>query len=303
VPTNLLDTGYVTARLHLPEDVDLAAGTCVSAELPGGWLLSADYGSAADLPHLRVTPGREAAVTQRGTEPDDIGLCLPPDVLVSPRLAYVSYTLLEHERQRAGMVTLHGAAVVLPGNVGVLILGDKGSGKTNTLLALADQGGVPAGDDVIVLRLHDGQLDVLPSKRVAAVRGPMRPDAFHYETKQYVRLDAASEFLKHATPLTHVFRVNVHQGADSARLRQMTGLSVAERLRLHENLGRYLSGLATPLTVDATHVRGPVLALDDGQCARFRSRLIEHVGRCDFFYLQARDADEAAHLIRAACGT
>jgi hypothetical protein len=204
-----------------------------------GWRLGADPGDCAARPRLTVTVG-PAALTRRTREPDEFGLCLPPHLMGSPRLAYLSYTLLEGHHQRAGMLTLHAAAVVLSSDVDVLILGDKSSGKTTTLHALAERGGMPAGDDVIALRCIDDSLQVLPSKRVATVRGPARHSVLRDQSQ--VQLDMRCPFLERPAPITHIFRVNVHPGS-TALLLQAHGLSVGERLRLHENLGRYLSGV------------------------------------------------------------
>ncbi|MGH3624173.1 MAG: hypothetical protein ACRDQ5_20680 [Sciscionella sp.] len=294
-------TGYVRARVHLPADAMWPnVSEAVAATLPGGWETSALAGADSDrLPSITIDQVDVPVVTHDG---QNYQLALPSDHLLSLRLAYLTYTLLERHRQLAGMNTVHAAGAAVPSGGAVLILGDKGSGKTNTLFALAKLGYRPAGDDLVVLRLSGGGVDLFPGNRSAAVRGPAMPDTLYYEAKQHVRLDHQHSFLAAPVPVTHVVRISVHAAAPGVILTKAARLSLGERLRLHENLGRYVSGLPTPLTVDDTGCYGPVLCIDNPACAQMRRDLIEQLGHISFYYLQARSAAEAAQLIAKEVG-
>lgn len=303
MPTTLLTTGYTNALLNLPDDAWLLdVEEEVAPQLPGGWHAAQYGGEAVSHPLLLVKYGVTATASVRPVSSNEIHLCLPATTVRSARLGYLTYTLLERYRQRACIASVHAAAIALPSGAGVLILGDKGSGKTNTLLELLRQGCVPAGDDLIALHLTRDGVELLPSKRIAAVRGPSRPPALYYETKRTVALDGEFSFLQTPARVDWIFRVNVHSGSESNVLERSDKLTIGERLRLHENLVRYIGGLATPLILDSGAVYGPIPALDDEACASFRSALVESLGQTPFFYLQGKTAEDAAQLIRSTCG-
>lgn len=298
-----LDTGYVFTRLVLPEVVDL---TSLEAEtghlLPGGWQTCLEDAQGNHSNQIEIV------TIQSGSLPGmhiksicKLVLTLDRSTLRSPRLAFLTYALLERDRQLSGMATIHASAAVTQENGGILILGDKGSGKTNTLLALLKQGCRPAGDDLLVLRLAGGGVKLLPGKRIATIRGLRTRKTSFYEDKQEVKFDN-SDFLDRETPIALVARVNIHSGASSAYVKKMRGDVTKEILRLHENVGRYISGLATPFIMRKKDAFGRVLHLDNDQTALFRSKLISRVLDLPFYYVQAKSADEAAIRILALLG-
>ncbi|WP_206305515.1 hypothetical protein [Actinacidiphila soli] len=74
-------------------------------------------------------------------------------------------------------------------------------------------------------------------------------------------------------------------------------LSVNERLHLHEMLGRYFSGLPTPVGGVAGVPYGPVWPLDTHTLAHWRSHLIAALAGRRFDYLHAPSPETAADLL------
>lgn len=235
-------------------------------------------------------------MSTRVSAPHTVTVQLRPAAFTSSTLAYVAYTALERQRQLQDMVTMHAASVVLPGGGAVLLLGDKGSGKTNTLLALTARGCVPAGDDLVLVRHAGSFLEVLPGKPIASARHTSQRASPFYEIKHETALDEAG-FLSEVAPIVRVVRLNVHAAATGSARRQIYQLPVNERLRLHENLTRHISGIPTPLDLHETGSSGPVWPIDTDDCARLRADMTNLFARAPFYYLQARDADEASELI------
>ncbi|MGW4890083.1 hypothetical protein [Streptomyces murinus] len=281
-----LTTGHVSALLVLPEELDTAPAQTAARSLPGGWTLNAapDTKAAADV---EITTGA-AAVT---VEKDTVRLRLPAAVAASETLAYATYTATERIRQQQHRVTVHATALIAPDGQAVLLIGTKGAGKTSTAIALAARGWTYAGDDLVVLgEPGDGGLAVWPGRPTAAIRDPDRPLA----PKPRHLLEP---FATGPASLARVVRVAVHPALAQASMTPAVPLSVNERLRLHEMLARYISGLPTPVTGVSGVPYGPVWSLDTPDLARWRSHLITALAGCRFDYLHAPDPETAADLL------
>ncbi|HEY1621709.1 MAG TPA: hypothetical protein VGG25_29080 [Streptosporangiaceae bacterium] len=279
-----LVTGHAAGVLSLPEEADTTAARSAGRNLPGGWTLT--QASATGPAAVEVTTGA-AAVT--GGEP--VRLQLPAAVADSSTLAYATYTALEGIRQRQHKVTVHATALIRPDGRAVLLLGAKGAGKTSTALALAARGWTHAGDDLVVLgETSDSALAIWPGKPTAAIRDPARPLApkLHQDLKP---------FADDPAPLARIVRLAVHPALAGASVTPAVPLSVNERLRLHEMLGRYISGLPTPVGGVTGPPYGPVWPLDTPALARWRSHLIARLGGCQFDYLHAPGPEAAADLL------
>ncbi|MFC0599251.1 hypothetical protein [Streptomyces palmae] len=209
----------------------------------------------------------------------------------SDTLAYVTYTALERVRQQQSKLTVHATALIAPDGRAVLLLGSKAAGKTSTALALAERGWTHAGDDLVVLgESGEGTVEVWPGRPTAAVRDPARPLAPKPQR-------ALEPFAAGPGPLAWVVRLAVHPVLVTASLTPALPLSVNERLRLHEMLARYISGLPTPLGGVTGVPYGPVWPLDTPALARWRSRLIAAMANCRFEYLHAPSPETAADLL------
>jgi len=290
--TVTVTTGHVSAVVVLPADIDTATAHAAGACLPGGWI-------ATPVP-TATSPGPPAVEVRRGptgvrVEGDTVHVQLDDDAASGDTLAYVTYTALERLRQRRRRTTLHGGALIGPDGGAVLLLGAKGAGKTSTALALAERGWTHAGDDLVVLGEddQDDTLVVWSGKPVAAIRDPARPLAG--KRSHVLRPFAGPE----PAALRWVVRLAVHPALDSSSLTTATPFSINERLRLHEALARYISGLPTPLAGAHNTPFGPVWPMDTPALARWRSHLLARLASSRFDYLYAPSPDSAADLLTA----
>lgn len=282
--TYLVDTGHVRAALTVPTVLSTPGASDAARTLPGGWrLLRCDTACTAAI---EVSVGAPRIRVSAST----VQVRLPAAVAASDTLAYLTYTVLERARKHDRKVTVHATALHAPNGRAVLLLGAKGAGKTSTAFALAERGWTHAGDDLVVLGHDgDGQLTVWPGKPTAAVRDPARPLA----PKPLRDLDP---FATASAPVAWIIRLATHPDLASS-LTSAVPLSVNERLRWHEGLARYISGLPTPLTGVAGAPYGPVWPLDSARCARWRSDLIAGLQQTRFDYLHAPTAQAAADLL------
>lgn len=289
--TRRVVTGHVSALLALPGEVNTAAALAASTTLPGGWSLGPPTAGRADV---EVTVGATAGVT---ADPYTVRVRLPRSAASSGTLAYVTYTALERTRQCQHKATVHATALHAPDGRAVLLLGSKGAGKTSTALALAERGWLHAGDDLVVLGEEgDGTVSVWPGKPAAAIRDPARPLA----PKPQRTLEP---FASSSAPLAWVVRMVVHPALATAALTAAVPLSVNEKLRLHELLARYISGLPTPVSGVDSVPYGPVWPLDTSALACWRSHLITRLAGCRFDYLAAPCPEAAADLLTEEADT
>ncbi|MFD9602867.1 hypothetical protein [Streptomyces sp. NPDC059970] len=283
-------TGHLTAALELPAGLDTGPAVTAANRLPGGWHLSTLLPESRDCPVVEVAYAEtEPKVTVDG---QTIRMSLTRDAARSATLAYTTYTALERARQERQMLTLHANAAVTPSGHGVLLLGNKGAGKTSVTLALGERGWTHAGDDLTILAEHEKELLILPGKATAAVR-PQDPELWQ-APKPVVDL---APFLRVPVPLAGVIRLTVHPAVPRPLLVPATPFSANEQLRLHEALARYISGLPTPLTGPNGAAYGPVWPLDTLPLARWRTHLITRLEQHTYTYLYAPDPQTAADLI------
>ncbi|GIH67841.1 phosphoenolpyruvate carboxykinase (ATP) [Sphaerimonospora thailandensis] len=284
--THQVTTGYVSAVLALPEVADTTAARTVGLTLPGGWILQST-GIGQGRVAVEVTVGAADVAADANT----VRVQLPPSVAGSDTLMYVTYTALERLRQQQRKVTVHATALYASGGQAVLLLGAKGAGKTSVALALGERGWVHAGDDLVVIGQDDNDgLVVWPGKPTAAIRDPGRPLA----PKPQCVLEP---FAAGPARLSRIVRLAVHPALATASLTPAQPLSVNERLRLSENMARYISGLPTPLGGITGAPYGPVWPLDTPACARWRSHLITQIADCRFDYVYAPCPQTAADLL------
>lgn len=98
-------------------------------------------------------------------------------------------------------------------------------------------------------------------------------------------------------PLHIAVRLTVHPAIPTPHTTPGTPFNANEQLRLHEALGRYISGLPTPLTGPNGAPYGPVWPLDSPDLAHWRTHLITRLSKQPYRYLHAPDAHRAADLI------
>ncbi len=166
----------------------------------------------------------------------------------------------------------------------VLILGDKGSGKTSLLRCLVERGYYPAGDDLVVVGAHPPT--VWPGNRLSRRRPPAGVSGA-YE-RRIIEVSDPGQFWHGSATIGHVVRVNLYPANPTPAMWDNGPDGLQEALRLHENLGRYIRGVATPFYWrDGV----PVLSLpylDDASCMRTRARIVSLTFGMPIRYLSAR---------------
>jgi len=175
-------------------------------------------------------------------------------------LAYLGFWMMEAQRQRDSMVTCHAAALSTLENNGVLLLGERGDGKTSVAVALGRNYGYKllANDLAIVgytketqsATIYDGTK--IFGLRLSAVRGRF-PELLYLFTDQTQRSwvtkatvcskEIGIEIENNPRPLKKVFMVHLDSTkTDKLSICKMDDLWV--RNYLYENFSRYVRGTA-----------------------------------------------------------
>lgn len=175
-------------------------------------------------------------------------------------LAYLGFWMMEAQRQRDSMVTCHAAALSTVDNNGVLLLGERGDGKTSVALALGRNYGCKllANDLAIVgynkeaqsATIYDGTK--IFGLRLSAIRGRF-PELLYlfsdqtqrsWTTKAIVHPETIGiEVENNPRPLKKTFMVHLDSTkTDKLSVYRMDDLWV--RNYLYENFSRYLRATA-----------------------------------------------------------
>lgn len=223
------------------------------------------------------------------------------------RLPYLFYNLAERARQeKFGLLTAHAAAVSKDGK-GILILGDKGSGKTSLMLALClTQGYKMIGNDSVIL--GTGELSIVSGNRQIIVRRPVaerlslplkgepRTDQIGYEAKLSFLPEELGIETCDSVPVYRIVRVNIHPG-------NLLPFAVArpfsfetEALRMWENLSRRIRGVTTPLQLSSAGVGGFFPSLDTPELGEIRNKVVNTLLR-QILYVSGRDPIHTAQQL------
>lgn len=226
------------------------------------------------------------------------------------RLPYLFYNLAEETRQEdLGLITIHGAAVSKEGK-GILILGDKGSGKTSLMLALClTQGYQMIGNDTIiaggkenlVIAAGSRQINVrlpvarklnLPVERTEKNRG------IDYEIKSaFLPEDLGIGIESGTLPLSGIVRINLHSDNPEYVMSDITSRET-EALRLGENFSRYIHGIPTPIELTVEGIHGYFPDLDTPALTEFRNNLINTIlSNIPYYYIAGREPIRTAQKL------
>lgn len=111
--------------------------------------------------HLLFAPTVPAVVIARGLRPDS-GMLAAAEHAEIPvfrtrqiTMKFINRATLALESMSAPRTSLHGSMVEIHG-IGVIIQGESGIGKSESVLALIERGYSLVADDVVQVRLHDG---------------------------------------------------------------------------------------------------------------------------------------------------
>lgn len=242
---------------------------------------------------------------------------LNEEVLIS-RFPYLAYTLGERTRQKElNLFSLHAAAVSTPDNNGsILILGDKGSGKTSLALALAlgIQGYELIGNDLVLLKFdqkEENKVSIPSGTRVFDVRRavlkhfspqldfvtkePIYGQNNPYESKvTFLPEEIGVNTGGDETGLRLIVRINIHSNNSGITIIPPPD-KITEILRLNENMSRYIRGVTTPVALTEEGIGGYFPSLDDEDMNNKRNGLINRLlGQIPFFYISAPTPKQAA---------
>lgn len=211
---------------------------------------------------------------------------------VIPELPPFLYAYSEVQRQEDGKFTLHAAAAS-KNEEAVLILGNKGAGKTSLVLELCAKHGYKlVGNDVLIvgetnndkkrIGVHCGD-GVLKPRKLTMDRFPEFASVCEFDSQKSpydakAIIDPANigiEVERAITPITKV--VQIFLNADESALTISRPEMLPFRLNLHENASRYIKGAVTPLMDFSGDLIGSMPSFDRPELARKRATILERL--------------------------
>jgi len=233
--------------------------------------------------------------------------------LLYPRLPYIAYNITEKTRQeKLSMATMHAAAVSTPDGRSLLILGDKGSGKTSLTLALCLYYDCQLiGNDLVLIHNQGNQLFIPAGTKIFDIREGVINNYFP-ELKNYIpnqgtnnpyenKISLIPEQIgiisgQDTQGLLSVIRVNLHPHNPVIKIYK-GALINQEILRLRENLARYIKGLVTPLILDEESFGGYFPAMDSPELSEMRDQMIKRIIYNNFMYVYGSNPKSVAEEI------
>lgn len=227
------------------------------------------------------------------------------------RLPYIVYNIGERARQEIfDMASLHAAAVATNDGRSLLILGDKGSGKTllSLILGLEYNFGL-IGNDLILAEKSQGKLFIRAGTQIFDVRqAVIKYYLPQFEAQNLTTWSPYEEKLtllpeeigiaigQDTMGLSTVIRINIHPYNNETMI-EKGARKIQEILRLRENFARYIRGIVTPLVLDGESFGGYFPSLDSESLTSMRDEMIEAILRSNFIYAYGKDPRDIADKI------
>jgi len=226
------------------------------------------------------------------------------------QIPHICYCLSERYRQESlKQISIHACAVE-KNEKGVLILGDKGAGKTNLLIALCMNHGYSfIGNDVVVIGGREKPSLVFGNQQMNVRTDTIRNlnpffatrinlDDLNngYETKKsYSTEELGINNCNHEVVLSQIVRINTHVLNGDYKETPVLSLPT-EALRLNENMSRYIRGMTTPLMLSKSgSIKGCFPSQDNPELCNFRNNLIEYLlNEVPFSYISGNDSSNIA---------
>lgn len=318
-----LTTGFVDVRVF-PQSSNLSDlkdsvrnyidDHMLDRRFPGGCAVTQEPSDKKPCINLYLDEASKPFITVQGDR--DYQIAGWKELLLS-RLPYLAYTLGERTRQKeSNLFSLHAAAVSTPDNNGsILILGDKGSGKTSLALVLGLQGCPLIGNDLVLLKFsqEERQVFILAGTQIFDVRKAVIEKYFPqlasyvpygsgyepnhpYESKVVFLPEEIGISISGEGPkkLRLIVRINIHSNNSGITSTHPLDRTI-EMLRLYENMSRYIRGVTTPFALTEEGIGGYFPSLDDEDMNNKRNSLINWLlGQIPFFYISAPTPDKAA---------
>lgn len=206
-------------------------------------------------------------------------------------LAYLSYWLSEGERQRKRIFSMHSAAVAIDGR-GVLLIGEKGAGKTTTMMDLSRRydAELLANDLSIVAYPTADLVQIIEgSKRVRLRLGSVKthfpeltdffPDSREslWETKVLIPPQQLGIRVRSKpTDLNEAFLVHLSPDPrEPLKIKRMAGLPAF--FELYENLSRIIRGSAVSIFGYDGNILGFIPSLETKETHQNKVALLNHL--------------------------
>lgn len=227
------------------------------------------------------------------------------------RLPYIVYTIAEKARQEIlNMSTLHAAAVATTDGRSLLILGDKGSGKTLLSLFFGLYCDLTLiGNDLVLAEDQQGQVFIRAGTQIFDVRQAVIRYYLPQFNSQYLSKGNPYEEKITLLPeeigitigqdtkgLSAVVRINIHPFNDKTII-EKGARRIQEVLRLRENFARYIRGIVTPLVLDKETIDGNFPSMDSAELVRQRDDIIKTIINSNFIYAYGSNPKDIANEI------
>lgn len=230
-------------------------------------------------------------------------------------IAYIAQYMAECLRTaQTGSMLIHAAAVRAPiSNTSIVILGEKGAGKTTLALRLCHQYGYwLIGNDQIFLGAEpDGTVVTaggnawfhLRETAVLADAYLMQLCSHRHERAKpawnnKMKVDPHQIAIRVATgafPVTAIFHIRIDQTQSEVHSEIWQGIQ--RNLFLHECFGRHISGQATPLQDDRGNYLGSLPPINLECALKARDTLVERVIKAGVVEIFAPDSRSAVDFI------
>lgn len=314
-----LKTGFSNIHVYSPENTApnpldlLDSSHQFQRRIPGGLQIEDRSEDSPENPTINLTLKDEEQASVDMSDSQNFTLSGPfENKDFAMRLPYIAYNITERVRQEdLAMTSLHAASVATTDGRSILILGDKGSGKTLMSLTFGLQYNFGLiGSDLILADNKKGQLFFRAGNQLFDVRQAVikyylpeltkptqHTSSNPYEEKiTLLPEEVGISIGQDKNGLATVVRVNVHPFNDKTVI-EKGARRIQEILRLRENASRYIRGIVTPLFMDDKNIEGNFPSLDTDNLVRQRDQMLEQLLDSNFLYAYGNDPREIASEI------
>ena len=210
-------------------------------------------------------------------------------------LYYLAELAAERARQLKGGVMMHAASTYLPDQErGVLVLGQKGAGKTSTVASLClNHGAELIGNDQVILGLDevdgislvDGT-KILRIRKTAALQDETLSkltdflnddNPVHWDNKIEIDPENAEiDLAMGAKQMTDIVQVIIDRTVERTHVKHAVA-DIQTTLFLSEIVSRHIRGVATPIIDRSDRFEGFAPSMDSQETANNRASLVQRM--------------------------
>ncbi len=206
-------------------------------------------------------------------------------------LAYLAYWLSEGERQKDRIFSMHSAAAAVD-DKGILLIGDKGAGKTTTLMDLSKRynAELVSNDLSIVSHLDENTVQIIDgSKRIRLRLGSVRNhfpellnffpnlDGSTWETKVLVSAERLGINVRNLQlDLREAFLIHLSNDLEEPlKIKRASGLPIF--FELYENLSRIIRGSGVSIFGSDGTILGFIPSLETKRTHQNKVNFLNHL--------------------------